>query len=64
MRTHLISDLRERTQFRQSVQARPPRLNRGSVLLLAFLVVGGISWAALTESDVVVRAAGRVRPTT
>jgi multidrug efflux pump subunit AcrA (membrane-fusion protein) len=55
-------DLAECTEFRQAIQARPPRLAHASVLLLVVLLGSGLGWAALTRADLVVRAGGRVRP--
>lgn len=63
MRNQLIVDLAECTEFRQTLQARPPRLVHGCVLLLIALLTTAVLWAALTRADLVVRAGGRVRPT-
>jgi multidrug efflux pump subunit AcrA (membrane-fusion protein) len=49
-------------EFRQTLQARPPRIIHGTVLLLVLLLAAAIAWAALTKADLVVRAVGRVRP--
>jgi HlyD family secretion protein len=64
MRTPLVRDLADCTEFRQSLQARPPRVVHGTVLLLALLLGSATAWAALTQADLVVRAPGRVRPLT
>jgi HlyD family type I secretion membrane fusion protein len=55
-------DLAEYTEFRQAIQARPPRLAHGAVALLVGLVAAGLAWSAVTKADLVVRAPGRVRP--
>lgn len=60
---HAILDLADCTEFRQSVEARPPRIVHGTVWLMAALLGAAVAWAALTEADLVVRAPGRVRPT-
>lgn len=57
-----ITDLSECTEFRQTLQARPPRIVHGTVLLLCGMLGGAFLWAALTEADLVVRAQGRIRP--
>lgn len=62
MRNALILDLADCTEFRQSLQARPPRFVHCTALLLALLAGTALTWAALTDADLVVRGAGRVRP--
>jgi multidrug efflux pump subunit AcrA (membrane-fusion protein) len=62
MRTDPVVNLAECTTFRQTLLARPPRIVHGTVLLLAGLFVAALVWAALTPADLVVRAAGRIRP--
>ena len=62
MRNDLVLDLADCTEFRQTLQARPPRVAHGTVLLLAALLGTALLWAALTRADLVVRAPGRVRP--
>jgi len=57
-----ISDLSACSEFRQTVQARPPRVVHGTVVLLTGLLAAAVTWAALTRADLVVRAGGRVRP--
>jgi adhesin transport system membrane fusion protein len=49
-------------EFRQTLQARPPRIIHGTVLLLVLLMAAAVAWAALTRADLVVRAVGRIRP--
>src|SRR5579884_3701041 len=55
-------DLAACTEFRQTIQARPPRLAHATVVLLVGLLGAAVAWAALTPANLVVRAAGRVRP--
>jgi multidrug resistance efflux pump len=62
MRNQQIFDLNEVSEFRQTLEARPPRIVHGTVMLLATLLGVALAWAALTRADLVVRAAGRVRP--
>ena len=64
MRNEQILDLADCTEFRQTLLARPPRIAPGTVALLALLLGAALVWAALTRADLVVRAAGRVRPVT
>ena len=61
-RNGLALDLADCTEFRQTVAARPPRVVHGAAVLLVALLAAAVAWAALTEADLVVRAAGRVRP--
>ena len=60
----LIRDLSDCTEFRFALEARPPRIVHGTVLLLVALLGAGVGWLALTKANLVVRAAGRVRPVT
>lgn len=55
-------DLADCTEFRQTLQAKPPALMHGTALLLVALIVIAVVWAARTRADLVVRAQGRVRP--
>jgi HlyD family type I secretion membrane fusion protein len=64
MRTNLIRDLDDCNQFRQTLQSKPPRLVHGVVLILAGLLIAATLWAAFTKANLVVRAAGRMRPVT
>jgi len=54
--------LRDCTTFRQTVEAQPPWAAHAGAMLCALTVLIAIGWAALTPVDLVVRAAGRVRP--
>ena len=62
MRHNTVIDLNDCTEFRQTLEARPPRIVHGTIVLLAVLVAAAIMWSAVTKPNLVVRAAGRVRP--
>lgn len=62
MRRELVLDLAGCTEFRQTLQARPPRIVHGTTVLLATLLSVALIWSALTQADLVVRVPGRVRP--
>src|SRR5262249_53015129 len=64
MRNDGIVDLAECTEFRQTLQARPPRIVHGTALLVVTLLGAALLWAAVTQADLVVRAPGHVRPVT
>ncbi len=64
MRNSPIADLSECTEFRQTIQARPPRVVFGTMILLVVLLAAAVIWAAVTKADLVVVAQGRVRPMT
>lgn len=64
MRDALILDLADCTEFRQTLQARPPQVVHGAALLLAALLGTALGWSALTRAALVVRATGRIRPVT
>ena len=64
MRNDLILDLADCTEFRQTLQAQPPRIVHGTLLLLVALLATALGWSAATQADLVVRAPGRVRPVT
>ena len=57
MHNATVLDLADCTEFRQSLQARPPRIVHGTALLLALLLGAALLWGALTEADLVVRVA-------
>jgi multidrug resistance efflux pump len=57
-----IRNLAECSEFRQTLLARSPRIVHGAALLLVVLLGSAVTWAALTEADLVVRASGRIRP--
>jgi multidrug resistance efflux pump len=59
-----LCDLAECSTFRQTLQARPPRIVHGAAFLVIALLTAALAWAALTRADLVVRAAGRMRPVT
>lgn len=62
MRSDAILDISECTEFRQALEARPPRVVHGTAVVLAALVGMVLLWAALARADLVVRTTGRVRP--
>src|SRR6185437_14341086 len=64
MREAIMVDLRDCTEFRQTLLAQPPRFLHGVVLLLAGLLAAALVWAAVVRANLVVRAQGRVRPLT
>src|SRR5437588_12756381 len=64
MSESLYMDLAECTEFRQVIDARPPRLVHAATFLLVALIGSVVTWAALTRADLVVRAPGRIRPIT
>jgi multidrug resistance efflux pump len=57
-----LHDLAQCSQFRQTLQARPPRLVHGTAFLAIALLTAALAWAAFTRADLVVRASGRMRP--
>ena len=64
MRNHDALDLAGCTEFRQAIQARPPRVVHGAALLLLLLLGAALLWSARTKADLVVRAPCTVRPIT
>ena len=64
MRDALVLDLADCTEFRQVLQARPPKVVHGAALLLSALLGTALGWSALTQANLVIRAPGRVRPVT
>lgn len=62
MRKDPIRSLAECSEFRQTLEARPPVVVHGTALVLAVLLGVAFAWAALTKANLVVRAVGRVRP--
>lgn len=57
-----IVDLADCTLFRQTLEARPPRIVHGTAVLLTTLVAAAVIWAHFTTADLIVRGGGRVRP--
>lgn len=57
-----IRDLTECTEIKQTLAARPPRVLRGTLLILVALLATGTAWSAATRTDLVVQSVGRVRP--
>lgn len=64
MRSEQIFDLADCSEFRETIETRPPRFVHVSIVLLVTLLGTAVLWAALTQADLVVRASGRVRPVT
>src|SRR5437763_5949439 len=64
MRHDLVRELADVTEFRLAIQARPPGIAHGTLLLLTALLGAALVWLAVTPADLVVRAPGRVRPVT
>src|SRR5262245_31164256 len=64
MRNAAVLDLADCVEFRQALQARPPKIIHGTELLLIVLLGTALVWSAVTQADLVVRASGRVRPVT
>jgi multidrug resistance efflux pump len=62
MLTNQIRDLKDCNQFLQTIQSRTPRFVHAAVFLLVGLIVTAGVWAAYTRVNLVVTAAGRVRP--
>ncbi|MGE0759801.1 MAG: HlyD family secretion protein [Pirellulaceae bacterium] len=56
-----LVDLADCTEFRQTLVARPPRVVHGAALLSIALLAAAVTWAAVVEANLVVRAAGRLR---
>jgi multidrug resistance efflux pump len=59
-----ISELADCTRFRQTLQAQPPAIVHGALILMMTLLASVVAWAALTRANLVVRGPGRVRPVT
>jgi RTX toxin transport system membrane fusion protein len=64
MHHELIREMTDVTEFRLAIQARPPALVHGTVIVLSALLGAALLWLAVTPADLVVRAPGRVRPVT
>ena len=62
MRDYQVMELTDCSEFRQTVEAQPPALVHGTVLLLVLLLGAALLWAAVTSADLVVLAGGHVRP--
>lgn len=58
----VVRDLADCTAFRVTLQSRPPRLVHATALLLVGLLAAGITWLAVTDANLVVKASGRMRP--
>src|SRR3954470_14609377 len=64
MRNELILDLADCTEFRQALQARPPGIVHGTLVLLVALLATALGWSAATRATLVVGGSGRIRPVT
>jgi HlyD family secretion protein len=64
MHHELMREVMDVTEFRLALQARPPAIVHGTVLILTALLASVLLWLAATPADLVVRAPGRVRPVT
>ena len=57
-----ICDLADCTEIRQTVQARPSVAVHGTVGLIMLFIFSAIAWLAFVKANIVVSAAGRIRP--
>lgn len=64
MHHELMREVTDVTEFRLALQARPPAIVHGTVMILTALLGAVLLWLAATPADLVVRAPGRVRPVT
>src|SRR3954469_21484330 len=64
MRNDLVLDLADCTEFRQTLQARPPGIVHGTLVLLVALIATALGWSAATRATLVVQGSGRIRPVT
>ena len=62
MRNEFVLDLADCTEFRLSLEARPPRVVHGTMILLVALLATALAWSVATQANLVVRSTGRVRP--
>lgn len=56
MRNDLVLDLADCTEFRQTLQARPPQVVHGTLALRVDLLATALIWSAETMADLVVKA--------
>ena len=61
MNQERICDLADCSEFRQTIESRPPTLVHATAILATLLVVAALSWAAIVDANIVVRTPGRVR---
>jgi adhesin transport system membrane fusion protein len=54
--------LAECSEFNQALRSRPSRLVHATVVLLLLTLGAALSWAELTEANLVVRGSGQIRP--
>jgi multidrug resistance efflux pump len=62
MRNEFVLDLADCTEFRLALEARPPRVVHGTMILLVALLATALAWSVATQANLVVRSTGRVRP--
>jgi hemolysin D len=62
MRSNKVCELADCSEFRLTLQSRPPVIVHGTAALLVLLLTAAIAWSAMGEAALVVQAAGRVRP--
>jgi multidrug resistance efflux pump len=62
MLSHDSLDLADHTEYRQALQANPPKAVHLFVILLVVFLSAALLWICVTQADLVVRAPGRVRP--
>jgi hemolysin D len=59
--TH-IANLKDCTEFRQTLAARPPAIVHGAAILCMLFLATAVTWSAIVKANLVVKAKGRVRP--
>lgn len=64
MRQEVSVDLADFTELRQTVEGRPPAIVHATALLVTAILMAAAVWSVLTKANLVVRAAGRIRPIT
>jgi multidrug resistance efflux pump len=57
-----LCDLADCSEFRQTIELRPPVLVHAAAVLATLLVVAALCWATIVDACIVVRTPGRVRP--
>lgn len=62
MRSGTVRNLADCSEFRLTLEARPPAIVHGTACLLLVSLGSAVGWSALTEANLVVRAPGRTRP--
>ncbi len=62
MRNEFVLDLADCTEFRLALQARPPRVVHGTLILLVALLATALAWSVATQANLVVRSYGPRAP--